>query len=83
MAGFDPEAARERFGIPPAQTPMTAIALGHAGDPDALPEKLAQAERAPRDRVPLTTFAFQDAWGTPLSFVQTPDESEAPDEPSL
>ena len=77
MAGFDPEAARTRFSIPPRQTPMTAIALGYAGDPDALPEDLAKVERAPRDRVPLTAFAFSDARGTPVSFVRTADDPEA------
>lgn len=83
MAGFDSDRARARFEIPPAQTPMTAIALGHAGDPDELPEALAKAERAPRERVPLATFVFQDAWGTPVSFVKTPDEPEPSDEPGL
>jgi len=66
MAGFDAEAARKTFSIPPAHTPMAAIALGHAGDPDRLPEKLAERERAPRDRVPVETFAFAGAWGRPF-----------------
>ena len=67
MAGFDADAARERFGIPPRQTPMAAIALGHAGDPDSLPEPLAERERAPRERVPITGFTFQDRWGQEAS----------------
>ena len=47
MAGFDAEAARTAFGIPPAHTPMAAIAVGYGADPDALPADLAERERAP------------------------------------
>ena len=68
MGGFDVDGARERFRIPPAQTPMAAIALGHAGDPDALPEHLAARERAPRERVPISTFTFSGAWGRTAPF---------------
>ena len=67
MAGFDADAARERFQIPPNQTPMSAIALGHAGDPNTLPEKLAERERAPRERVPATMFTFAGKWGQSAS----------------
>ena len=69
MAGFDAEAARRRFGIPPAQTPMAAIAVGHPGDPDSLPEPLADRERAPRERVPISVFTFADKWGETAPFT--------------
>ncbi len=70
MAGFDADAARSRFGIPERQTPMTAIALGHIGDPASLPEPLAEREVAERDRVTLATFTFAGTWGTPAAFVK-------------
>lgn len=69
MAGFDATAARERFKIPPRQTPMAAIALGHAGDPGTLPGPLAERERAPRDRVPISVFTFHGHWGEAAPFV--------------
>jgi len=69
MAGFDADAARTRFSIPANHTPMAAIALGHAGDPDALPEALAERERGPRERVPVSTFTFAGAWGRPATFA--------------
>ena len=69
MAGFDAEAARKRFAIPPNQTPMAAIALGHAGDPDALPQELAERERAPRERVSVSTFTFAEEWGQSAPFA--------------
>ena len=69
MGGFDADAARARFSIPPNQTPMAAIALGHAGDPDALPEAVAERERAPRERVPVSTFTFAGKWGRSAPFA--------------
>ena len=69
MAGFDPEAARTRFSIPANHTPMAAIALGHGGDAGALPEPLAERERAPRERVPVSTFTFAGKWGASAPFA--------------
>lgn len=69
MAGFDAEAARKRFSIPPDQTPMAAIAVGPPGDADALPEALAERERAPRERVPVSTFTFTGTWGRAAPFA--------------
>lgn len=70
MGGFDAAAARERFAIPERQTPMAAIAVGRIGRPDSLPEPLAERERAERERLPVATFTFAGAWGTPAEFVK-------------
>lgn len=65
MAGFDPDAAREAFGIPEGFVPFVAVAVGHLGDPGALPEDLAAKQSRPRRRRPLAETAFGE-WGVPL-----------------
>jgi nitroreductase len=65
MAGFDPEAAREAFGIPDGFVPFTVAALGRLGNPDALPEDLAAKQARPRVRRPVAETAFGE-WGVPL-----------------
>ncbi|AKT37667.1 nitroreductase family protein [Chondromyces crocatus] len=63
MAGFDAAKAREVLRIPAGHEAVAAIALGHPGDPETLPEDLKQRELAPRQRKPLSDFAFGGAWG--------------------
>jgi hypothetical protein len=65
MAGFDVEAARERFDVPAGWEPVSMIALGYPGNLDSLMEKLREREIAPRQRKPLETFVFPGAWGQP------------------
>lgn len=65
MAGFDVEAARQRFDVPPGWEPVSVIALGYAGDPSSLPEKLRHRETAQRTRKALDTFVFSGTWGQP------------------
>jgi hypothetical protein len=63
MAGFNPEQARETYGIPEGHEALTAIAAGYPGDVDRLSDKLRQAEIAERTRRPLTGTLFVGAWG--------------------
>jgi nitroreductase len=63
MAGFDPEQARETYGIPEGHEALTAIAMGYPGDADRLPDELRQSELAERTRRPLTETLFKGAWG--------------------
>ncbi len=65
MAGFNVEAARERFAVPEGWEPVSVIALGYPGDPDSLTEKLRQRETAQRHRKRLESFVFSDTWGHP------------------
>lgn len=71
MAGFNVEAARERFAVPEGWEPVSVIALGYAGDPDSLAEKLREREIAPRKRKPLETFVFSGAWGHPAPIASS------------
>jgi nitroreductase len=72
MAGFNVEAARERFAVPAGWEPVSVIALGYPGDPDSLSEKLRQRETSPRRRKPLDTFIFSGTWGNPAPIARTP-----------
>ena len=69
MAGFDVEKAREAFGIPPGWEPVAAIALGYLGEPELLPEKLRERERALRTRKPLGEMVFARRWGQVAPYV--------------
>jgi nitroreductase len=63
MAGFDRDKARSDLGVPPDYEPVAMIAIGYLGDPDSLPEALAEREVAPRTRKPLEQFVFDGRWG--------------------
>ena len=66
MAGFDRDAARTAFAIPPEFEPLVAIAVGGWGSAAELPEKLQAKEQAPRSRIPLSELVFGNGWGSPL-----------------
>lgn len=69
MAGFDATAARTAFGIPAGFDPVTAVAVGHPGDPNTLPEDLQTREVAPRQRQPLADLVFATAWGQTAPWI--------------
>ncbi len=67
MGGFDPERAREAFGVPDGHDCIAVIAVGHQADPDVLPDPgLRERERAPRGRDPLGERFFAGGWGVPF-----------------
>jgi nitroreductase len=65
MAGFDHEAARQEFALPPNVRPLIVIAVGTLGDPSLLLERRRNREIAPRTRRPLAEIAFTGEWGRP------------------
>jgi hypothetical protein len=66
MQGFDPAIARRVCDVPPPFEPAVVMAIGHAGDPDALTTPAHRdAERAPRERRALAEFVFDGEWGKP------------------
>lgn len=70
MAGFDADRARASFSVPEGHEVIAAIALGHPGDPDSLPEPLRQRESAPRTRKPLGNMVFGDRFGSPPAVLE-------------
>src|SRR5512142_1034145 len=48
MIGILPDRAREQYDIPDDVRPLTGIAIGYQGDPNALPEKYRQRDLSPR-----------------------------------
>jgi nitroreductase len=69
MAGFHQDKARELFAIPEGWEPVSAMAIGYPGDPEALPEKLRTPEMAPRTRNPLSEFVMSGHWGHTAPFA--------------
>jgi nitroreductase len=70
MAGFDPEKARQVFGIPPGWEPIAALAIGYPGDPASLPPPLKDRELAPRTRKPVAEFVMAGQWGHTAPFAR-------------
>jgi nitroreductase len=65
MGGFDRDRVREDLHVPAPFEPAVVIAVGYPGDPaDLSTESQRQAERLPRERRPIGTFAFDGVWGT-------------------
>jgi nitroreductase len=69
MAGFDPEKARQLFGIPAGWEAIAALAIGYPGDPDSLPQPLKDRELAPRTRKPIAEFVMAGHWGHTAPFA--------------
>lgn len=67
MIGIDAARARDAFAVPEGFDPLTAIALGYAGEPRDYPQKLRDRDRAPRDRKALAEFVFGAEWGCAAS----------------
>jgi nitroreductase len=63
MIGIFPNKVRELYSVPEGYEPMTAIAMGYAGDPINLPEELRARDAARRPRKPLKEFVFGGKWG--------------------
>ena len=70
MAGFDPEKARQVFGIPSGWEPIAALAIGYPGDPASLPPPLKDREIAPRTRKPIAEFVMAGQWGHTAPFAK-------------
>jgi nitroreductase len=76
MAGILPDRARELYQIPIDVQPLTGLAIGYVGTPDALPESYGKRDLSQRQRKPVSEFVFAGQWGSPAS-VATPGEKSA------
>jgi hypothetical protein len=66
MAGFDADAARAAFAIPPEARALVVVAVGSLGDYATAPPEIAERDSLPRERLPLEDVAFARSWGIPL-----------------
>jgi nitroreductase len=67
MEGFDRNQVRAACGIPETHESAVVMAVGYAGDPDALTSERHRAqERQPRSRVAIAELAFEGFWGKEL-----------------
>ncbi len=62
MIGIEVEAARETFDINGTRDPFTALAIGYAGSPDNISDKLAERDRQPRARKALDELIIAGGW---------------------
>lgn len=62
MGGFSKDLLRRDLQIPAHLYPMTVTAIGVAGDPTQLPDRLRQRELAPRVRKPLNEVVLGPNW---------------------
>ena len=70
MAGFEPQKAKELFGIPEGWEPISAFTIGYLGDPQSLSETLRQREVAPQTRKPISEFVMTGRWGQAAPFAK-------------
>lgn len=71
MEGVLRERAAGEYALPQGFEIVTGIAIGYRGDPAAADPAIAERDRKPRTRRPLSAFVFTGAWGR--SFVPEPE----------
>ncbi|HET7373541.1 MAG TPA: nitroreductase family protein [Gemmatimonadaceae bacterium] len=65
MEGFDRKRAQAAAAVPEPFEAAVIMAIGYAGDPDALVhDRHRELERQPRSRRPVGDFVFEGKWGT-------------------
>ena len=70
MAGVDLEKTAATYNIPEPFRPLTAIAIGHAADPDSYENQdLAKRDQGTRSRKSLGEIAFTGNWETAAPFT--------------
>lgn len=62
MAGILPDKARELYAISDEFEPFTMFAIGYRGNPQSLPNKLAEQEMNTRSRKELDDILFDGEW---------------------
>jgi nitroreductase len=68
MAGIHDDAIVDTYDVPEAFEPVAGFAIGYPGDPDDLPDDLAESERSERSRHPQSEIVFGDEWGESKQF---------------
>lgn len=62
MAGFDPDKVKRLYNLPDGYEAVALTAIGYFGNPESLPEPYRDMEKNPRQRKPVSDFAFRNEW---------------------
>jgi len=65
MAGIDPERVCRAYDVPEGFTPLTAAAIGYAGENPDVAEAIRARDQGPRHRMPFDQFVFGGSFGEP------------------
>jgi len=76
MIGISPGRARDLYHIPLNFEAWTAMAIGYAGNGEALPAAVRERDRAHRHRKQTAEFVFTGAWGRPAPLAKPVDLSK-------
>lgn len=73
MGGIVPSKIRQTYKVPEDFEPLTAIAIGYPGKPDAdhVDQSIAERDSTKRERMPLGEFVFESSWGQAATLVQS------------
>ncbi len=63
MAGIEADKIRARYAVPDGFDPVAAIAVGYAGEPSMLSDRLRSMEESSRTRRAIDDFVFAGTWG--------------------
>jgi nitroreductase len=69
MIGIEPQRVRDLYGVPDEAEPLTALAIGYAGESAHTPEGMRERDANPRTRKPLAELVFAGAWGHRAAFT--------------
>lgn len=70
MIGIEPDRVREVYAVPDEIEPLTALAIGYAGEPETLEEGLRERDLTARTRRPLNDFVFEERFGQSAKFAK-------------
>ena len=62
MIGIEADKAAETFSLAPEITPLTALAIGYAGDNPELATELAERDKRPRERIDVSDFLISGSF---------------------
>ncbi len=62
MIGIEADKAADTFSLPPEIIPLTALAIGYAGDNPKLATELAERDKRPRERIAVADFLISGSF---------------------
>lgn len=69
MGGLDTEKAAKLFHVPEDYQVLTAMAIGHKGEPDLLEGNFVEMEKSDRERLTAAELVFEGEFGKTADFI--------------